>query len=114
MRKKLKSINGKRTRFAGVVDRLGTKRGWTGDALPTVLLKNIYMVSDSGNILTDHLWMNVGKQLENVEIGDVVEFDARVTPYEKGYRGYDSYLDTTIDYRLERPTKVVFFKNNGD
>jgi hypothetical protein len=43
--------------------------------------------------------------------GDVVEFDARVTPYKKGYRGRN-YLHMvskppTIDYRLSRPTRVV-------
>ena len=113
MRKQLAKLEGQRLRFEGVVERFGTKRGWQGDTLPTLMLKNIRLVDDPYRILTDHLWMNVGKQLEGVIIGEVVDFDARVTRYEKGYKGRrdnDFFNDhePSFDYRLERPTKVRF------
>ena len=41
--------------------------------------------------------------------GDVVEFCARVSAYEKGYKGHkDDVLNRPIerDYRLSRPTKI--------
>jgi len=35
-------------------------------------------------------------------------FEARVTPYEKGYQGYRQFIykPITRDYKLSRPTKV--------
>ena len=39
---------------------------------------------------------------------DVIAFQARVTAYEKGYKGYrkDVYKPIEIDYRLSNPTKL--------
>lgn len=42
-------------------------------------------------------------------IGGIVEFDVRVTTYEKGYKGYrDDVYDAAVktDYKLKRSTKV--------
>jgi hypothetical protein len=53
----------------------------------------------------------VGKQLAalDLQIGDVISFQARVTAYEKGYKGYrdDVYKPIEIDYRLSNPTKIA-------
>ena len=50
-----------------------------------------------------------------MEAGDVVEFEARVTPYEKGYKGGREYVykPVTIDYKLSRPTKVEKITSNN-
>jgi len=52
----------------------------------------------------------LGKQLAalDLQIGDVISFHARVTCYEKGYKGYreDVYKPIKIDYRLSNPTKI--------
>ena len=39
---------------------------------------------------------------------DIIAFQARVTAYEKGYKGYrkDVYKPIEIDYRLSNPTKI--------
>jgi hypothetical protein len=99
MRKALKKLDGQRIRFSGRVERFGTKDGFTGIE-PTVLLKHVKLVED-GMKLTDHVWINKGLQWANVQIGDVVAFDARVDSYLKGY-----WDNKSIDYRLTRPTKV--------
>ena len=41
-------------------------------------------------IVTDHLWFDLTKGFESADLlpGDVVEFCARVSIYEKGYKGY--------------------------
>jgi len=66
---------------------------------------------ETGQIVTDHLWMTVGKQPSrlNVQIGDEVVFVARVTRYEKGYQGSREAIfaaPSSTDYRLSYPTKV--------
>lgn len=107
MRKKLKAINGQRMRFVATVDRFGEKSAFRGPPTPTILLKDV-KIKDSGEVVTDHLWFSKGKSWLNCAIGSEVEFDARVTTYEKGYKGHreDVFVNTSIDYKLERPTKV--------
>jgi hypothetical protein len=44
----------------------------------------------------------------DLQPGDVVQFDARVSPYLKGYQGRRDDVDCPVrwDYRLSRPAKV--------
>lgn len=108
MRSKLKAINGQRMRFTATVERFGEKSAFKGAPIPTVLLKNIRILETDEQV-TDHLWFTKGKSWEECVIGGIVEFDARVTTYEKGYKGYrDDVYDSPVktDYKLERPTKV--------
>ncbi len=81
---------------------------YKGDPTPTILLKNIKIL-ETGETVTDHLWFSKGKSWKNCEIGDKVCFDARVSEYEKGYKGnrLDVYSPLKKDYRLERPTKII-------
>jgi hypothetical protein len=111
MRKELSKIEGVRGRFEGIFVRFGTKRGWKGYPETTVLLKDIRLLTE-GKYITDHIWFSCGKRLEalNLKENDVVRFDARVTSYEKGYKGYrEDVFDAPIetDYRLSFPTNVV-------
>ncbi len=111
MRNQLAKIEGTRTRFEGIFVRFGTKRGYKGYPEPTVLLKDVRSVS-TGQAMTEHLWFTCGKRLDslNLKENDVVRFDARVTPYVKGYKGYRDDVDDKpieTDYRLSFPTNVV-------
>lgn len=68
-------------------------------------------IAGDGKIVTDHLWFDLTKGFESADLlpGDVVEFCARVSIYEKGYKGYrNDVFDRPIekDYRLSRPTKI--------
>ena len=107
VRKKLEQINDKRSTFTGIVDRFGIKNGYKGPER-TVLLKDIKDIS--GKIVTNHLWFNLTKGFSklNLKTYDVVKFDARVTPYVKGYKGHrdDVYAPTELDYKLSYPTKI--------
>jgi hypothetical protein len=111
MRETLKKFNGKRTRFQGTFVRFGTKNGWQGSAERTILLKDVKHVL-SGIIVCDHVWFTLRKRFSEVEPkeGDVLEFDARVTEYLKGYRGRraeetgEAYSER--DYKLSNPTKI--------
>lgn len=110
MRKKLSNMSGERRRFCGWFVRYGTKPAYRGPDLRTVLLADVTDVV-SGEVVTDHLWFNLTKgfaALGELGEGDIVSFDARVTGYQKGYRGRrdDVYKPVERDYRLERPTKI--------
>tara|TARA_B100002019_G_scaffold260642_1_gene246874 strand:+ start:2565 stop:2903 length:339 start_codon:yes stop_codon:yes gene_type:complete len=108
MRYKLKKYIGQRLCFSATVEKFGEKTAFKGAPIPTLLLKDI-RIKDQKEILSDHLWFTKGKSWKNVSEGDTVEFFARVSTYEKGYKGYrDDVFDAPIrkDFRLERPSKV--------
>ena len=106
MRKKLGKLHGKRTRFRGEVVKFGTKNECLEE---TVLLKNVTLV-ENDDVLTDHLWFTCGKWSDPISEGDVIEFDARVKLYKKGYWGHREDLwdapPPSTDYHLAYPTKV--------
>jgi hypothetical protein len=107
MRKELKSIDGKRIRFRAVVERFGKKTNYHGYPESTILFKNVTR-TDTSKQVTDHIWFTVGKTIEVLELqpGDIVEFDARVGDYVKGYVNNREYIDDrTLDYKLNRPTR---------
>ena len=105
-RTELAKRNGKRFRVKATIERFGTKRGWKGRELQTVLFRNV--IDEAGAPLADHLWITAGKWSSGLKPGDAISFDARVDEYEKGYFGRrdDVYVEASRDWHLERPTKV--------
>ena len=87
MRKLLKQQMGRRGEFRATVAQFGTKSANLGPDLSTMMRKRVK--DETGQLVTDHLWMTVGKQLNrlNVQVGEEIVFVARVTRYEKGYEG---------------------------
>jgi hypothetical protein len=107
-RQKLGQKEGERDLYTGEFVRLGWKNGYKG-MLRTVLLKDVK--DSNGNIVTEHLWFNLTKGFEALDLqeGDIVEFRGRVEMYVKGYKGYrDDVYDKPLeeDWKLSRPTKV--------
>lgn len=98
-----------RETFQGEFVRYGLKSGWHGQD-KTILLRNIKR--KDGKIVSDHLWFNFTKGFSNLgelQEGDIIQFDARVKEYEKGYKGWreDVYKPIEIDYKLSHPTKIM-------
>ena len=113
MRKKLKPYLNQRVRFKAIVESFGKKASFRGDDVDTVLLSNVIIVE--GNIhATNHIWITKTKMWQTIEIGDVVNFNAKVVAYTKGYKGYKTNIDKPIknDYRIERPTKLEITRSN--
>lgn len=110
MRKELKKIENVRTTFTGTVDREGLKNGWKGEQLRTFLVLNVK--NAMGELMCDHIWFNLTKGFAVLNLcpGDVIQFDARVTEYEKGYKGWNEMKQLespiSIDYRLSYPTRM--------
>lgn len=104
----LRKWNGKRLRFSATVERFGEKQAFRGPPVPTILLVDV-RIRETGERITDHLWFTRGKFWAACKPGCRVVFDARVSEYEKGYKGrredvYDCPVRT--DFRLERPSKL--------
>ena len=109
MRKLLKQQMGRRGEFRATVAQFGTRSANLGPDLSTMLRKRVK--DETGQMVTDHLWMTVGKQLSrlNVQVGEEIVFVARVTRYEKGYKGFREDVFAALpstEYRLSYPTKV--------
>lgn len=108
MRKELAKIKEVRATFTGTYIRTGSKASYKYTA-PTLLLQNVK--DSTGKVVTDHLWCNFTKGFAalGLKYGDLVQFDARVKPYTKGYQGrrddvYDKPVE--LDYKLSHPTKL--------
>lgn len=108
MRKSLSKLNSRRISCIGIFVKYGTKSNWHGFPTRTVLLKNIKDMD--GNLLTEHLWFNGTKgfhALGELKLGDVIEFDARVKEYTKGYVNWRKDVDEReVDFKLSHPSKI--------
>ncbi len=115
MREKLAAIAGKRTLFRAVFVRFGSKPAYRGAPVITCLFRDI---TRRGSVITDHVWFDCGKQFAalHLKVGDVVEFEARVTSYVKGYKGRRADRDSRweLDYRLSNPTGVRKLATESD
>lgn len=105
MRIELGKLAGERKRFRAVVEDFGTGRG--AKRTETVLLIEVRRTDDPDVVVADHVWFKKGSQFQNIAVGDVIEFDAEVEQYEKGYSNFRLGIDeTTVDYRLSKPSDV--------
>ena len=108
MRRELAKEEGKRKKFQALFDRVGKKVNYKGYSEETILLKNILDL-ESQKIVADHIWFSYSKGFINasISVGDVIEFEARVKEYHKGYVNKRYGIDNRKkDYRLSHPTKV--------
>ena len=103
MRNELSKLNNKRMTFIAEFDRYGSKSNYHGFTEPTICFKNVLF--EDGKKATDHIWFTLGSRLMaigNLNGGDKVSFQARITMYEKGY--YREYRES--DYKLSNPTRL--------
>lgn len=111
MRKDLKPIRDERMEFYGTFVRYGSKIGY-GRPVRTLLFKDVTR-ADTGQVVADHIWFTANKGFDacysKMKEDVVVSFTARVSLYEKGYKGnYGSRKRHPIskDYKLSYPTKI--------
>lgn len=108
MRKELSTREGQRKRFRAVIGKFGSKVNFRGYTDTTILLKRIIEI-DTNKVVADHVWFNLTKGFEdkNLSENSVIEFEARVKEYKKGYvnRRY-GINNQTKDYKLSHPTKI--------
>ena len=109
MRKDLAKQVGERKKFQATFVRFGKKTNYQGFAEETVLLKNIVDL-DSNKIVAEHVWFTYTKTFQQVHLttGMLIEFEARIKKYTKGYKNSRYKIDQrTEDYKLSHPTKIT-------
>jgi hypothetical protein len=108
MRRPLAKDEGQRKRFRAEFVRIGRKTNFKGHSVDTLLLRNITDI-EINQVVTDHVWFTYSKVFEtaNLREGDMIEFDARVKEYKKGYVNRALKIDNRkTDFRLSHPTKI--------
>jgi hypothetical protein len=114
MRKELAKMEGARMRFTAIIARLGKKNNFKGAPSETVLFTDVR--NEQGELMTQHVWFTVGKQLSCVydNVGKRVSFDARVSGYVKGFKGYGLEIlkPKEADFKLSNPTNVAVIHNS--
>jgi hypothetical protein len=108
VRKKLAKDAGVRKRFSARVVRLGKKINFKGYSEETILLAQITDVSVN-EVVADHLWFTFSLtfQKANPAEGSLIEFDARVTDYQKGYVNKSLGINKRHkDFKLSHPTNI--------
>lgn len=112
MRKKLAEEGGIRKKFRGVFSRLGKKVNYKGYSEETVLIEHV--VDDETNeIMCDHIWFSLTKGFAKLKLtkDDVLQFDARIKEYQKGYKNSTYKINnTTKDFKLSHPTNISLAK----
>jgi hypothetical protein len=108
MRKKLAEEVGIRKKFKGVFARYGKKVNYKGYSEETVLVEQI-VDAETNQVMCDHIWFSLTKSFEklNLTSGDVLQFDARIKEYKKGYKNNAYKINnTTKDFKLSHPTNI--------
>jgi len=108
VRIKLAAQEGKRRKFRATFERIGKKTNFKGYTEETVLLKNIVDV-ETNHVVADHVWFGYTLGFERALLteGAIIEFEARVKEYTKGYVNRKLNLNAqTVDYKLSHPTKI--------
>lgn len=110
MKKGLQRLEGTRTTFTATFKRYGKKSSYKGLPKTTILLTGVKL---DGKTVADHVWFTMTKGFERLgelEEGTVLQFDARVSKYVKGYKGFreDVWLENPPieDFKLSYPTKI--------
>lgn len=108
MRERLQAEEGVRKRFVARFTRVGKKRNFKGYSEDTILLSQVRDVA-TGKVVADHVWFTFSKSFEAVNPveGDVLEFDARIRQYRKGYVNKAAGINhQRSDYKLSHPGKI--------
>ena len=104
MRERLKALkNKKRPTFSATFQRFGRSKNNAGEQFETALLINVRY---KGKIIASHIWITEVKQLKklNPQKGDVIQFEATISCYLRGYLGKDQSRNHSkrieLDYDL--------------
>ena len=112
MRKLLAKGEGKRKKFRAVFSRFGKKVNYKGYSEETVLLIKI-AEAENLKVVADHVWFSYTKGFEKIKLeeGAIIEFEARIKEYSKGYVNKKIGVNNKkIDFRLSHPTRIRIYK----
>ena len=108
MRKELAALAGERKKFRATFSRLGKKINYNGYSEDTILLTEVLDI-ETNQIVAGHVWFTYSKAFESVQLteGTVIEFEARIKEYAKGYVNKRARIDNKVkDFKLSHPTRI--------
>lgn len=115
MREKLADLKNTRKTYTAFFERYGVRKLFGKFEALTLLFSDIK--NSDNELMSQHIWLNSNKSFEKINFvrGDIVQFEARVIEYEKGYRRYkgnDPKLKQYVikDFKLAYPSKVKVLK----
>jgi hypothetical protein len=109
IRKKLAQDEGERKKFRAVFSRFGKKINFNGYSETTLLLTQVVDIQKM-QVVADHVWFSLTKGFEAIKLeeGTIVEFEARVKEYSKGYVNKRYGINNRRqDFKLSHPGKIV-------
>ena len=107
-REKLEGMLGERMRFTAVVKRVVNKPGFRGRPKDVLLLGDVRLVDD-GYLFANELWKETGKWSAELDVGNQVEFSAKVARYERQHKSWRDIpwpAPPINGFTLVRPTNV--------
>lgn len=89
MRKGLRNPDKEWHTYTAKIERFSSKRK-NGNNMKTMLVTNTRDRDENNKIVTEHLWLTLGKKFENLNLkeGDLIQFDALASTYENSFVGY--------------------------
>ena len=107
MNELLKKLAGQRAGFRGTVYDFGSMPHYGGEEQRTVILNEVH--DQDGQYIGSKYWLPIGKSLAALSLqkGDIIEFEAKVTPYQRpAYEDNGNPYATMLDYKFTYPTKM--------
>jgi hypothetical protein len=107
MKKRIKKIIKDRKNFKGIFDGHFTENDFFGNEIKKIVFSNI--TDKDGNIVKERQEFIYSNDFikNNLSIGDIVEFDARIVKDTKGYIGSRKDINKDdLEIKLIRPTKI--------
>ena len=108
MKKRIKKITKERKNFSGVFEGDYLENDFFGNQIRKIVFSNI--VDFKGNLIKEKQEFIYSNDFikNDLTIGDIVEFTARITHKPKGYLGSRKEIkDDTLEINLMRHTKIL-------
>lgn len=108
MKKRVKKITKERKNFSGIFEGHFIENDFFGNQIKKIVFSNI--TDFNGNLIKNKQEFIYSNDFikNDLQIGDTVLFDARITQKTKGYIGSRKNIDDdNLEITLMRPTKII-------
>jgi len=108
MKKRVKKIIKERKNFSGIFEGDYIENDFFGNQIRKIVFSNI--IDFKGNLIKEKQEFIYSNDFikNDLKIGDVVHFNARIIHKTKGYLGSrDNIIDNDLEINLMRPTKII-------
>jgi hypothetical protein len=108
VKKRIKKFSRERKNFTGIFEGDYIEDDFFGNQIRKIIFSNI--TDGNGNLIKDKQEFIYSNDFikNNLNIGDIVQFDARIVKDARGYLGSRKDIDQNeLEIKLIRPTKII-------